>query len=85
MQVKLSDQAFTYQQVESALDTNRLSVQWRNGTWHAVRRNGRTKLFKRDNARFIIPCKTGFRDCFQIAAYDTDGHLLLNSPSLAID
>lgn len=58
----------TLDECEAALDAGTLQVQWRNGKWYAVRRNGATKRWKRDASRFRIPCKTGFRDCFVIAS-----------------
>lgn len=57
---------FTRHDLESALDSGRLEVQWQNGKWYAVRRNGRTKLWKTRPEWFRIPCKSGFRDQFAI-------------------
>ena len=62
----------TKQEIEAALDSGKLEVQWRSGKWYTVRRNGATKLWKRNPERFATPCKTGFRDCFTIAYYDSD-------------
>lgn len=53
--------------IERLLDSNRLEVQWQNGKWYSCRRNGQTRRWKRDTARFAIPIKIGFRDCFTIA------------------
>ncbi len=55
-------------ELEAALDSGKLEVQWANGTWHSVRRNGASKTWKRDPLRFAIPVKTGFRDCFIITS-----------------
>jgi hypothetical protein len=38
----------------------------RSSTPIQVRRNGRTKYWKREPARFSVPVKYGFRDCFYI-------------------
>lgn len=62
----------TREQIEIALDSNRLEVQWVTGRWHAVRRNGATKLWKRDPTRFMIPVKTGLRNAFRIATLRED-------------
>ena len=78
----------TKQEIEAALDSGKLEVQWHSGKWYAVRRNGVTKLWKRDQERFAIPCKTGFRECFTIAYYKGDcqpsGGYTLDSPYLRI-
>lgn len=78
----------TRQQIETALDNGLLEVQWGNGKWYKVRRNGATKTWKRDAERFAIPCKTGFRDCFTIAFYSCDvgpsSGLLLDSQYIRV-
>jgi hypothetical protein len=78
----------TLEQCEQALDSGRLHIQWHNGKWYTVRRNGQTKRWKRDPSRFRIPCKTGFKDTFVIARDWGDlgpsgGHYL-DSPYLRI-
>lgn len=80
----------TRNELETALDAGTLEVQWGNSRWYSVRRNGATKLWKRDTERFVVPCKTKFRDCFVIAFYTYDcrchpseGHTL-NSPYLRV-
>lgn len=49
----------TLTQLETALDEGRLQVLMASGNWWRVRRNGATKLWKRDAARFRIPYKAG--------------------------
>ena len=48
--------------IEMALDTSRLYVNVGRGKWWLCRRNGATKTWKRDAARYYIPFKAGFRD-----------------------
>ena len=52
--------------IENALDSGRIYAETRKGTLWLVRRNGKTKTWKRDQDRFEIPAKAGFRDCFTI-------------------
>lgn len=61
--------------VEWFLDHHRLGiVSVRNGRWYRIRRNGKTKLWKRDQ-RTEIPCKVGFRECFTLR-WDTNGRYI---------
>lgn len=56
----------TRQEIETALDSHVLQARAPNGKWYDVRRNGRTKLWKREPDRFSIPVKCGLRDCWRI-------------------
>ena len=47
---------------ETALDSHNLQISPANGRWYDVRRNGRTRTWKRDPARFEIPIKWAFRE-----------------------
>ena len=67
----------TKTEIEIALDTGKLQCRWGNGKWYNVRRNGQTKLWKRNPERFAIPCKTGFRDFFTISTHWTGANLWL--------
>jgi hypothetical protein len=54
----------TREEFETALDAHRLWIQeWPNGKcrWYLVRRNGRTRTWKKDAARWEIPIKWKFR------------------------
>lgn len=53
-------------EVESALDNHKLFVRMNSGNYWQLRRNGRTKLWKRDANRWRIPVKAGFRECGEI-------------------
>jgi hypothetical protein len=46
-------------EVETALDAGRLYLSMVNGNWYQLRRNGRTKTWKRNPERFYIPVKWG--------------------------
>ena len=52
----------TRQEIETALDTGHLWVAMTNGKWWVARRNGATQRWKRDEARFRIPFKYGFKN-----------------------
>ena len=58
----------TFDEIETALDAGQLQISYDHGSWLSVRRNGRTKLWKRDVDRFNIPCKLGFNTTFCIAS-----------------
>lgn len=79
----------TLDELETALDAHRLQVRWNNGNWHDCRRNGSTRHWKRPIAgmpegRWRLPCKTGFYDCFAIAALRADGDLTPDSARLRV-
>jgi hypothetical protein len=46
--------------IEAALRDGRLQVLAANGKWYSVRRNGKTKTWKRDPHRWEIPLKWAF-------------------------
>lgn len=48
---------------EAALEEGRAWTQMTNGSWWRLRRNGQTRLWKRNQARFLIPVKAGMRAC----------------------
>ena len=45
--------------VEQFLDDGLLFAQMKNGRWWQVRRNGKTRTWKRDPDKFVIPIKAG--------------------------
>ena len=47
--------------VEAALDGGKLFLAMQGGRWWKARRNGATKLWKREPDRFVIPVKAGFK------------------------
>jgi hypothetical protein len=46
-------------EIEAALDEGRLYLAMSNGSWYILRRNGRTKTWRRSAERFYIPVKWG--------------------------
>jgi hypothetical protein len=46
-------------EIEQALDARRLFLAMSNGRWQQLRRNGRTRTWKRAPERFQIPIKWG--------------------------
>lgn len=56
----------TREQLETALDKGCLWVAMSNGNYWQARRNGKTKTWIKDAARFRIPIKFGLRSCGQI-------------------
>lgn len=51
----------TRQDMETALAKGHLWVAMANGRYWRLRRNGETRTWKRDAARFEIPCKAGLK------------------------
>jgi hypothetical protein len=51
----------TRQLMEQALDSGKLSVVLSNGRIWKTRRNGKTRLWKRNANRFWIPIKAGLK------------------------
>lgn len=47
---------------EELLDAGRLETAVGPGRWWKLRRNGRTRTWKRDPGRFLVPVKAGFRE-----------------------
>lgn len=68
----------TRNEVETALDANRLRVRMSNGNLWQVRRNGKTQTWKTRANDFRIPVKYGFRGYGNITADS------LNSEELVI-
>jgi hypothetical protein len=50
-------------EIETLLDAGKLEIAMRNGNYWTLRRNGATKLWKRDVNRFRIPFKAGLKSC----------------------
>jgi len=50
----------TLKEIESALDSGRISMRMGNGNLWRARRNGATKLWKTRPGEFRIPIKVGF-------------------------
>lgn len=70
-------QALSLEQIESNLDAHCLKAVMRTSAngyslW-SVRRNGRTRLWKRQPLRFEIPVKIGFRNYARITPDTTFG------------
>lgn len=57
----------TRNDIELALTNGLLWARMANGNLWRVRRNGATKVWKRDTARFEIPVKVGLKSCTRIA------------------
>jgi hypothetical protein len=51
----------TRQDIEAALDQNRLFLKMRNGNSWRCRRNGKTRTWKTRPGHFYIPIKAGFK------------------------
>jgi hypothetical protein len=56
--------------VNELLDKRVIEVAMRSGKWWEIRRNGKTKTWKKDASRICIPFKYGFRGCSQITETD---------------
>ena len=58
----------TREAFEAALDRGALqtAVRGRENKWYTCRRNGRTRTWKRDPARFEIPVKFRYRDTMRV-------------------
>lgn len=54
-------------QIERALADGLLWARMGNGNLWRLRRNGATKLWKRDATRFEIPVKAGLKACARIS------------------
>lgn len=68
----------TRQELETALDAGGLEAEMTNGRWWKLRRNGKTRTWKRDPKRFEVPVKAGLR------AYARLGEADLTNPHLRI-
>ncbi len=60
-------------ELETALDAGKLEARNMSaaGKWYRIRRNGRTQTWKTRPDDFRIPCKVGFRECFNIVPNGT--------------
>jgi hypothetical protein len=60
----------TREAFETALDRGQLQtcIRGHDTKWYAVRRNGRTRTWKRDPTRFEIPVKYRFRETWRVTA-----------------
>lgn len=63
----------TRENVDELLDAGRIEIHMRNGNWWSVRRNGKTKYWKRDKMRVYIPVKFGLKMTAQISEHDFRG------------
>ena len=52
---------WTRQDIETALANGHLWIAMTNGRYWRLRRNGKTRIWKRDPARFEVPCKMGLK------------------------
>ena len=62
----------TREAFEAALDRGHLqtALRGRETKWYTCRRNGKTRLWKRDSSRFEIPIKYRYRDTARIKSDD---------------
>ena len=58
--------------IEGALERGHLWAAMQNGRYWRLRRNGATKLWRREADRFSIPVKAGFKSCARI---DENSHV----------
>lgn len=56
--------------VDRLLDAGMLSVRMQSGKFWKIRRNGVTKLWKKDGERIRIPYKFGFKGCGFLDEHD---------------
>jgi hypothetical protein len=63
----------TRENVDELLDKGLIEVHMTTGRWWSVRRNGRTKRWKRDKTRIYIPIKYGLKMCAAIGERDFSG------------
>lgn len=54
-------------EIEAALSDGNLWAKMANGRFWRCRRNGATKLWKRDPSRFEIPVKAGLKACGRVS------------------
>lgn len=60
-------ETITRDNIDALLDAHRLEIySYTTKKWYSIRRNGKTKHWKRNPNRIRIPCKVGFRECFAI-------------------
>lgn len=70
--------------IEEALKAGNLWARMANNRTWVLRRNGATKMWKRDPSRFEIPVKAGLRACARInetsvVEQDSDGKWIVES------
>lgn len=63
-------EAITRENIDRLLDNGCIEVKMINGNWWKIRRNGKTRLWKRDPNRIRIPIKYGLRGTTTI--YEAD-------------
>lgn len=71
--------SYTREQFEAALAAGKVKARMAKGSLWSVRRNGKTKTWKRDTERWEIPIKIGFK------TYGTVTQDNLNSGELVIE
>jgi len=54
-------QYITRENVDELLDAHQIEVHMTTGRWWAVRRNGKTRRWKRDASRIYVPIKFGLK------------------------
>lgn len=62
----------TREAFEAALDAGHLwtAIRGYDTRWYRCRRNGRTRTWKRDPSRFLIPVKFRLKDCMRVQDHD---------------
>lgn len=62
----------TRQNLDQLLDAGKLQICTLDGKWYKVRRNGRTKLYKKEPLQIRLPIKWGFKQTGAITTTDFD-------------
>jgi len=62
----------TRDNVDVLLDARRIETAMSRGRWWGIRRNGKTRTWKTDPKRIVIPYKFGLKGCSQITESDFD-------------
>lgn len=75
-QLEIMPRPYDRVQIEAALDSGRLELLMGNGAWWKVRRNGKTRTWKRDRRAFRIPIKYGFYGTGYIDEKNMGAHCL---------
>ncbi len=65
--------------VDSMLDSGRIEVAMKNGNWWQIRRNGKTRTWKKDSKRVAIPFKAGMYAYGTITETDFDSAGILDA------
>lgn len=66
----------TRDNIDRLLDARAIQVKMRSGAWWTIRRNGRTRVWKRDASRIALPFKAGMYCYGTITETDFDGDVL---------